>query len=228
MRGRSMRRNLPLYVCEFAGTAFMLFWGVTAVAFMWGSGSPLPAVPNPTLRRFITGLLFAGGATAVVYSPLGQRSGAHINSAVTLAFWRIGKFPGSAVPGYILAQVLGALAGVAAAALLWGDMARSVQYALTAPGNGWTWIGALVGEALATFALVFLIFICIDKPAVAGKTGLLAGFLVAILVTIESPISGTSVNPARSAAPAILVPVFRDQWIYFVGPIAGALVAAAA
>ena len=228
MRGPTMRRKVPLYACEFAGTALMLCWGVTAVSFMWGSGSPVPEIPNAVLRRLVTGLLFAGGATAVVYSPLGQRSGGHINPAVTLAFWRLGKFPGADVPGYIAAQVLGAIAGVAAAAALWGDLARSVQYAATAPGAGWTWAGALAAETLATFALVFLIFVCVNKPAVAAKTGLIAGSLVVALVTIEAPVSGTSVNPARSAAPALFVPVFRDQWIYVAGPIAGALLAAVA
>lgn len=228
MRGPSMGRKFSLYACEFVGTAFMLFWGVAAVAFIWGTGSPIPEISDPVLRRFVTGLLFAGGATAVVYSPLGQLSGGHINPAVTLAFWHLGKFPGTQVIPYVVAQVAGAIVGVAAAAVLLGDLARSVQFAATAPGDGWTWIGALIAEALATFALVFLIFVCVNKPAVAGKTGLIAGSLVVALVVIEAPISGTSVNPARSAAPAMFVPLFRDQWIYLVGPVLGALVAAMA
>src|SRR5678815_4623405 len=86
-----MRRNLSAYLSEFAGTAIMLFIGVSAVAFMWSPGSPVPVVENGALRRLLTGLMFAGGATAVVYSPLGQISGGHINPAVTLAFWRLGK-----------------------------------------------------------------------------------------------------------------------------------------
>src|SRR5690348_5241388 len=79
--------------CRISGTAIMLFIGVSAVAFMWAPASPVPVVPNPVLRRLLTGILFAGGATAVVYSPLGQISGAHINPAVTFAFWRLGKVP---------------------------------------------------------------------------------------------------------------------------------------
>ncbi|HVL66796.1 MAG TPA: aquaporin [Vicinamibacterales bacterium] len=223
-----MRARVLRYGCEFAGTTVMLLVGVTAVTFMWGTGSPVPLVEPPALRRFLTGLCFAGGATAIVYSPLGQLSGGHLNPAVTLAFWRLGKFPGRDVLPYIVAQVGGALLGVALAALAWGEMARSVRYAATAPGDGWTWTGALVAETLATFALVFLIFVCINKPALAARTGILAGSLVVALVTIEAPISGTSVNPARSAAPAVLVPIFRDQWIYVAGPIAGALLAAVA
>ncbi|MEX2272098.1 MAG: aquaporin [Vicinamibacterales bacterium] len=223
MRGRTL-----IYACEFAGTAVMLFLGVSAVTAMWGAGSRVPVIEPPALRRFITGLLFAGGATFVVYSPLGQRSGGHINPAVTLAFWRLGKFPGRDVLPYIVAQLTGAVAGVALAALVWGDIARSVQLALTAPGEGWTWMGALAAETAATFALVFLIFVCVNKPALAARTGIIAGTLVVALVTIEAPISGTSVNPARSLAPALLVPALRDQWIYIAGPVAGALLAAAA
>lgn len=223
-----MRRNLPIYLCEFAGTALMLFWGITAVGFMWGQGSPIPEISSPALRRLITGILFAGGATAVVYSSLGQRSGGHINPAVTLAFWRLGKIGIADAAAYVVAQFLGAFAGAAAARLTWGPLVQSVQYAATLPGVGWGWPGALIAEAIITFALAFTIFICVNKPRVAARTGLIAGSLVALLVTIEAPVSGTSLNPARSIAPAALVPTFQDQWIYLVGPVAGALIAASA
>lgn len=206
----------------------MLFWGVTAVAFMWGAASPVPAIQVPALRRLVTGLLFAGGATAVVYSPLGKRSGGHINPAVTLAFWKLGQIPGRDALFYVTAQVLGAIAGAGVAARIWSDLARSVQYGATVPGPGWTWAAALAAEAASTFALVFLIFVCVNKPAIAARTGIFAGLLVAFLVMIGAPVSGTSVNPARSLAPALLVPLYHDQWIYFAGPIAGALAAAIA
>ena len=206
----------------------MLFVGVSAVALMWGQGSPIPVIEPPMLRRFLTGLLFAAGATAVVNSPIGQRSGGHINPAVTLAFWHLGKVAGRDVLPYIAAQTAGAFAGVALAAAVCGEMARSVQLAATVPGDGWTWGAALAAELAATFALVFLIFVCVNKPSVAARTGVIAGALVVVLVTIEAPISGTSVNPARSLAPAALFPVWRDLWIYFAGPIAGALLATVA
>jgi aquaporin Z len=221
-----MRGKFSLYMCEFAGTALMLFWGVTAVALMWGNGSPVPPIANPALRRLVTGILFAGGATAVVYSPLGQRSGAHINPAITLAFWRLGKIPTGDAAAYIVAQFLGAILGVAAAAAAWGDPVRSVQYAATTPGEGWQWIGAFLAEAVSTFLLAFTIFICINKPKIAARTGIIAGSLVAVLVMIEAPVSGTSLNPARSVAPALFVPIFRDQWIYCVAPTLGAVIAA--
>lgn len=221
----SVGRRLPIYACEFAGTAFMLFVGASAVAFMWGAGSPVPPIEPPILRRFLTGLLFAGGATAVVYSPIGQRSGAHINPAVTLAFWMLGKVPGRDVGPYVLAQTAGAFAGVGLASALFPDLMRSVQFAATLPGDGFSWPGALAAEVGCTFALVLLIFFCVNKPSIAARTGLIAGSLVVAMVTLEAPVSGTSVNPARSLAPAALFPVWRDQWLYVAGPIAGALLA---
>ena len=220
-----MRRNVPVYLCEFAGTAILLFVGVSAVALMWAPGSPVPVIQTPALRRLVTGLLFAGGATAVVYSPLGQRSGAHINPAVTLAFWRIGKVPTHDAVAYVVAQMLGALAGTFLAGLVFHDLVAGVQYAVTVPGDGYTPVWALIAETLITFLLVFTIFICVNKPRIAGRTGLIAGALVAFLVMIESPVSGTSLNPARSLAPALLAPVYTSLWVYFVGPVLGALLA---
>ena len=219
---------MVLYACECVGTALMLFVGVSAVALMWAPGSPVPAIHPEALRRFVTGVLFAGGATAVVYSPVGQKSGGHLNPAITLAFWHLGKFPARHVLPYVLAQVVGAVAGVALALLACGDLLRGVQFGATTPGAGWTWAGALIAEVASTFALAFLIFVCVNKPKVASRTGLIAGSLVVLLVTIEAPISGTSVNPARSAAPALFVPLVRDQWLYVVGPLGGALLAAVA
>src|SRR3954466_2185275 len=228
IRVQPMRRNLSAYLSEFAGTAIMLFIGVSAVAFMWAPGSPVPVVPNGALRRLLTGLMFAGGATAVVYSPLGQISGGHINPAVTLAFWRLGKVPTRDAVIYIVMQFLGAFVGAYAAGLAWGPLTTGVQFAATVPGDGYTWAGALAAETFITFLLVFTVFVCVNKPKVAPRTGLIAGTLVALLVMIEAPVTGTSLNPARTLGPAVLAPNYTALWIYFVGPVAGALVAVAA
>ena len=206
----------------------MLFLGVSAVSFMWGPGSPVPVVPYGPLRRLLTGLLFAGGGTAVVYSPLGQISGGHLNPAVTLAFWRLGKVPARDAVLYVVMQFAGALLGVYAAGVAWGPLTAGAHYAATVPGLNYTQAGALAAETVCTFLLVFLIFVCVNKPTLAARTGLFAGGLVALLVTIEAPISGTSLNPARTLGPAILAQDYSALWIYFVGPIAGALMAVAA
>ena len=223
-----MRRNLSAYLSEFAGTALMLFIGVSAVAFMWAPGSPVPVVPNGALRRLLTGIMFAGGATAVVYSPLGQISGGHINPAVTLAFWRLGKVPTRDAVIYIVMQFLGAFAGAYAAGVAWGPLTTGVQYAATVPGEGYSWAGALVAETFITFLLVFTIFVCVNKPRIAPRTGLIAGSLVALLVMIEAPVTGTSLNPARTLGPAVLATNYAALWVYFVGPVLGALLAVGA
>jgi aquaporin Z len=228
IRVQTMRRNLLAYFSEFAGTAIMLFIGVSAVAFMWGPGSPVPVVPNGALRRLLTGILFAGGATAVVYSPLGQISGGHINPAVTLAFWRLGKVPTRDAVIYVVLQFAGAFVGAWAAGLAWGPLTTGVQYAVTVPGEGYSQAGAFAAETIITFLLVFLIFVCVNKPKIAPKTGLIAGSLVAFLVMVEAPMTGTSLNPARTLGPAILAPNYTALWLYFAGPIAGALLAVAA
>lgn len=223
-----MRRNLSAYASEFAGTALMLFIGVSAVAFMWAPGSPVPVVSNGALRRLLTGLMFAGGATAVVYSPLGQISGGHINPAVTLAFWRMGKVSSLDAVIYVVAQFLGAFAGAYAAGVAWGPLTAGVEYAATVPGAGYTWAGALAAETAITFLLVFTIFVCVNKPKIAPRTGLICGALVALLVMIEAPVTGTSLNPARTLGPAVLAPNYSALWVYFAGPIAGALLAVGA
>jgi fumarate reductase subunit D len=122
----------------------------------------------------------------------------------------------------------GALAGTVAAGLAWRELTPAVQYAATTPGDGYPAWGALVAETAITFLLVFTIFVCVNLPRVAPRTGLIAGALVAVLVMIEAPVSGTSLNPARTLGPAIVVPLYRDVWLYVVGPCLGALLAVAA
>jgi hypothetical protein len=127
-----------------------------------------------------------------------------------------------------VAQCLGALAGTYAAGVAWGPLTTGVQYAVTVPGPGYTWAGALAAETAITFLLVFTIFVCVNKPRIAPSTGIVCGVLVALLVMVEAPVTGTSLNPARTLAPAILQPDFTAIWLYFVGPIAGGLIAVGA
>ena len=235
--GPRPRSHLPEYFCELFGTAIMMLIGIGAVAVIWHPGSPFETwIPWPSLRRLLTGTIFAGGATLVVYSRLGQRSGAHINPAVTLAFWTLGKISTRDAVAYVGAQVLGAMAGVVAVALVLQDKARGVHLGMTVPAGGLHWSAAFAAEALITFLLVFLILQCVSRPRLAPYTGYFAGSLVAILVCIEAPYTGTSLNPARSLAPAILMGLSSDtpmwlpvapmhQWLYLLAPPAGALIA---
>lgn len=221
-----MKAHLPEYLAEFFGTAIMMIIGIGAVALMWAPGSPMPGlVPSEPLRRLITGTMFAGGATLVVLSRLGQRSGGHLNPAVTLAFWCKGKVKTRDAVWYSIFQTLGALAGVYVVAVAGGEWASGVQLGLTTPGAGYSVTTAFFAEVLITFLLVFLILFCVGSARFAASTPYLAGSLVAFLVFAEAQISGTSLNPSRSLAPAILTGVYAAQWIYWVAPPLGALVA---
>jgi len=221
-----MKAHLPEYFAEFLGTAIMMVIGIGAVALMWAEGTPLRTwIPSDDLRRLLTGMMFAGGATLVVLSRLGQRSGGHLNPAVTIAFWQRGQVRGVDAVAYIIAQTLGAIAGTVVVAQAAGDWAKSIQFGLTEPGSGYTAMSAFLAEVLITFLLVFLIYYCVSDQRFAKKTPYLAGALVAFLVFVEAPISGTSLNPARSFGPALIAGDYRDNWIYWIAPVLGGLLA---
>lgn len=168
--------------------------------------------------------MFAGGATAVVYSPLGQRSGGHLNPAVTLAFLRLGKMTRQSAASYIGAQLVGALAGALAVRLLWRTLADSAAVGVTLPGVGGP-VAAFFAEIGITFLLVTLILQFVDRPRLMRYTAAAAGALVALLVFLEAPVSGTSLNPARSLGPAIPSGIYAWLWIYVIAPPVGALLA---
>jgi aquaporin Z len=223
-----MRQQLNAYLSELAGTAIMMAIGVGAIVLFWAPGSPVPQIEPQRLRLLATGLIFAGGATLVVYSPLGRMSGGHLNPAVTCAFWRLGRINTRDAVVYAIAQTIGALVGVAAVRMVAGDLGTAIELGMTRPGVGVSPLVACVFESLITFTLMFLILAFLNKPKLAPRTGIAAGSLVALLVMLEAPVTGTSLNPARSLAPALLMQRLDGIWIYLVAPPIGALLAAAA
>jgi aquaporin Z len=214
------------YAAEFVGTALLLLVGLSAVCADFATRSPVvSAIPDSNLRRLITGIIFAGTATAIVYSPLGRRSGGHLNPAVTLAFLRLGKIGPRSAAIYIVVQVAGALTGAALVLAIWRGWATSVSVGATVPKDGGA-AAAVAAEAAVTFLLVSLILNFVDRPRLMAFTAGAAGTLVAFFVFVEAPVSGTSLNPARTLGPAVVGGTFTDVWIYFLGPLVGALVAA--
>jgi aquaporin Z len=217
------------YGAELLGTAFLVFAGVSAVVFNFGTGSPLAQVlPDPGIRRLITGLLFAGSGALIAISPLGKLSGGHINPVVSLAFWAQGKMHHLDLGGYISGQLLGAIIGSLLVALVWGGRAASVGYGATVPGAGYPlWVVFLI-EVSLTFLLVFSIFLFVSTHRLMRWTPLMVWILVAVMVWLEAPISGTSLNPARSFGPALVSWTWHDHWLYWVAPPLGALLAVGA
>jgi aquaporin Z len=219
------RLHPSLYGAEFLGTALLVGVGVSIVILMFGQGSPVERlVPGAAMRRFLTGGLFGSVATLIAISPLGKVSGAHINPAVTLAFWLEGKLAWRDATLYVLAQFAGAVAG-ALPLLAWGAMGQSMSFGATVPGQGMPVWAALMGEAGVTFLLVMTIFTTAAHPRTRNFTPFTMPILFSVLVWLEAPVSGTSANPARSFGPALIAGVFDHQWIYFVGPSLGAILA---
>jgi len=215
------------YAAEFVGTFLLLLIGLSAVVVDFAHGSPVARrLPDENLRRLLIGFIFVGGATAIVYSPLGKTSGGHTNPAVTLAFIRLRKITGRSAAWYMIAQFAGAFAGAVAVRLLWGNLAADVDLGATIPGRGGPAASLLV-EIAMIFLLVTLILRFVDEPKLQRFTPAAAGALVAFLVFVEALLSGTSLNPARSFGPAVVAPDLSGLWVYLLAPPVGALLAVA-
>jgi aquaporin Z len=220
-------RMLPwqVFVSELVGTAVLVLVGLSLVIFMFGDGSPVEGVlPDEGWRRLITGFLFGTTGALIALSPVGVRSGAHINPVVTLAFRLMGKLDLRTTLGYVVAQLSGAILG-AVPLLAWGAMGRSVAFGATLPGEGYAIETVLLGEVITTFAMVTGLCLLLGFRQTRRFTPAMFPFLYAVMVYAESPISGTSTNPARSLGPAIVSGQWHGWWIYWVGPLIGSIAA---
>ncbi len=214
-----------IFLSELVGTALLVLGGLSIVIINFGEGSPTARlVPDEGVRRLLTGFLFGATGASIAISPVGKASGAHINPVVTLGFWIWGKLDRGTALTYVAAQLVGGVVGCLPL-LAWGAMGRSVAFGATSPGAGWTVGAALLGEVTTTFTMVTLLTVFLGFRAIRRFTPALFPFLYAVMVWIEAPISGTSTNPARSLGPAVVSGVWNGWWVYWVGPVVGAVAA---
>jgi aquaporin Z len=227
--GASLRQHWPEYLMEAAELGLFMISACLFVAMIEHPGSPVrQALEDPLLRRLLVGSAMGLTAIAIIYSPFGKRSGAHFNPAVTLTFFRLGKIEPWDATFYVVAQFAGAVAGVALAALVLGKTVLAepaVNFVATLPGARGTAV-AFVAEAAISFSLMLVVLIVSNKHSLNRYTGLLAGTLVAAYITIEAPLSGMSMNPARSFGSALPGEIWDALWIYFTAPPLGMLLAA--
>jgi aquaporin Z len=221
-------RRWPQYLIEGAGLGTFMISALVVTALLEHPASPVrAALPAALGRRAVAGLAMGATAAALIYSTWGQRSGAHMNPAVTLAFLRLGKIVRRDAAFYVLAQFAGGLAGIAVAGGVLGPAAAdpAVNYAATVPGSGGV-AAAFVGELVISFAMMAAVLLVSNSERFAGCTGAVAACLIAAYITVEAPLSGMSMNPARSLASAVAAGAGPSLWIYFVAPPAGMLAAA--
>jgi len=224
----ALKHHWPEYLIEAACLGLFMISAFSFGTLLEHPSSPVhQAIASSTLRRFLMGLAMGGTAIAIIYSPWGKQSGAHINPSTTLTFFRLGKVAKWDALFYIAAQFFGGALGAIAAALLLSPLAAhpSVNYVVTTPGTA----GALVAfgtEIVITFVLMTVILYVSNNQKLHKLTGLCAGLLVTTYITIEAPISGMSMNPARTFASAIAGNHWSALWVYFTAPLIGMLSAA--
>ena len=212
---------------EFLGTGWLVFGGC---------GSAVLAAGYPDLGIGFLGVALAFGLTVLtmVYA-VGHISGGHFNPAVSVGLWSGGRFSAGEILPYIVAQVLGAVAGAAVLYVIATGQAGFdvVQSGFAANGygehspGGYSLAAGFVAEVVLTFAFVLVILGVTDRRAPAGFAGLAIGLCLTLIHLVSIPVTNTSVNPARSTGPALFVGgwALGQLWLFWVAPLIGALAA---
>ncbi|GAA3406141.1 MIP/aquaporin family protein [Pseudarthrobacter polychromogenes] len=212
---------------EFLGTAFLVFVGVGSVPALAIARGDQPFTGSEL--GFIS-LSFGAVVIGTVYV-FGYISGNHINPAVTVALAATGKFPWRDVPGYLGAQVLGAVAGSFAIIAVLGQKASELGLGVAAYGDIPIW-QAFTAEFIGTFILVFTVFGVIHRKAAPGFAGIVIGFIVFAAIIPVAPVTGASINPARTTGPMLVQSlmggtVHWEQWpVYVIAELAAGVAAA--
>jgi aquaporin Z len=213
---------LKKLVAEFLGTGWLV---------LGGCGSAVLAAGFPGLGIGFVGVSLAFGLTVVTMAyAIGHISGCHLNPAVSVGLWAGGRFPAKDLPGYIAAQVLGAVAGAGVLYLIASGHAgfelsggfASNGYGEHSPG-GYGMHAALVCEFVLTFVFLFVIMGSTHGKAPAGFAPLAIGLCLTLIHLISIPVTNTSVNPARSTGPALFVGgwALSQLWLFWVAPLLG-------
>jgi aquaporin Z len=211
---------------EFIGTFWLVFGGC---------GSAVLAATFPETGIGFLGVAFAFGLTVLTMAyAIGHISGCHLNPAVSIGLSSGGRFPSSELVPYIIAQVLGGIAGAAVLYLIASGRAgftltdgfAANGYAEHSPG-GYSLVAGLVAEIVLTFMFLFIILGATDARAPAGFAPIAIGLGLTLIHLIGIPVTNLSVNPARSTGPAVFVGgwALSQLWLFWVAPIVGAILA---
>jgi len=221
----ALQRHWPEYLMEALGLGlFMVSAGLFGILLEHPESPARLAIGDPFARRALMGLAMGVTAVLLITSPFGQRSGAHINPAVTLTFRRLGKIAPADTLFYILFQCLGGAAGILLLRALGAPLER-VDYVATRPGMAGT-SAAFAAEAGISFGVMLAVLVTANHPRLARLTPYVVGLLLTSYIAVEAPVSGMSMNPARTLASAVGGGGWAGFWIYLVAPPLGMLLAA--
>ena len=224
----ALTRHWPEYLMEASELGIFMISACVFTPLLEYPASPLrQLIPSVLLRSALIGLAMGLTLISLVYSPWGKRSGAHMNPAFTLTFFRLGKLEPWDAFFYVIAQFVGGVVGVTISWLLMGMVLAdpSVSFAVTHPGALGVKV-AFFAEVAISFVLILTVLTVSNSRRWSRYTGLFAGTLVATYITFEAPLSGMSMNPARTFGSAFVAKSFDSLWLYFVAPPIGMLVAA--
>jgi aquaporin Z len=221
-----LKQHFREFACEAIGLGTFMVSACAFSVFLFHSNS-FASAWKPYLRFIVMGLAMGTTAIAIFISPLGRLSGAHINPAVTLTFLRLGKIKLNDAFFYIAFQFIGALIGVFFSWLVLRDALATpeVNFAITIPNHS----GALISffaEFIISFLMMLMVLVTTNHARLARFTPFVAGCFVATYIALVAPISGMSMNPARTFASALFANVWTDWWIYFTAPPMAMLLAA--
>ena len=224
----SLRLHWPEYVMELIEMGLYLFFTCIFATLLQHPASPIRhLLPNNLVRRACFGISVGATIVAIVLTPWGKQSGGHLNPAMTFTFYRLGKVEFWDALFYGAAQFFGATSGVAIATyILRGAPGHeSVRYAVTLPGRYGDGV-AFVAELAISFSLMLTVLFVSNHDNFARYTPYFVGALYAIYTTFETPLSGMSMNPARTFGSAFHASYWHALWLYFLAPTLGMLVAA--
>jgi aquaporin Z len=220
---RTLERNWPLYVFEAIELALFMISACAFTVFLFDPSYPtFHLIPNAFFRRLLMGISMGVTAILIIHSPMGKRSGAHFNPAITLTYFRLRKISSWDAMFYVLFQFMGGVLGVGVAAICFGSTLAqpTVEYAVTVPG--------IYGTAAAFFAELFMAALLMgvvlwmtNRPALANYTSYCVGGLITLYVLFFAPVSGFSINPARTAGSAVFAGIWTAVWVYFTAPLLG-------
>ncbi|WP_220464919.1 aquaporin [Granulicella sp. 5B5] len=224
----ALRQHWHLYLFEGAELAIFMLSACFGDVLLYSPASPISAaMPSLALRGLAMGAAMGVTAVLIIHSPMGRRSGAHFNPSITLTYLWLGKIAPWDTTFYVAGQFAGGIAGVGVAALFLGKWLAPppVLYAITVPGKYGT-DAAFAAEFFMAALLMGMVLWTSNRAAFAKLTSYLVGVLITFYVLLFGPVSGFSINPARTVGSACFAHIWTAIWLYFTAPLLGMFLAA--